>query len=326
MKTQKTIKWGIIGLGKIAHKFAEDLKTVSNSELYAVASRTEQKAQKFAKKYKAKKAYGNYDDLINDSSVDAVYIATPHAFHKNNTLLCLEQNIAVLCEKPLAMNHKEVKSMIDAARHNKVLLMEALWTHFLPSYNYVLDLVKNKPYGELISLEADFGFKKDFDDTSRLFNKSLGGGSLLDIGIYPIFAALTLIGIPDKITATAEFYENGVDAACDINFEYKNNVTAKLKSSFKENTPTIAKIQFVEATVILNRQFHAPTSVTTIKSKQRRTLKFPVKTNGYSFEISHFNNLIIHGETESDLMSFQKSLELISLLDNVREIINLKYE
>jgi predicted dehydrogenase len=325
MQTQKTIKWGIIGLGKIAHKFAEDLKKVPNCELHAVASRTKHKAQKFAKKHKANKAFGSYTDLINEGAVDAVYIATPHAFHKRDTLLCLEQKIAVLCEKPLAMNLEEVKSMIDAACHHKVLLMEALWTRFLPSYNYVLDLVRNKTYGNIISLEADFGFKKDFDNSSRLFNKSLGGGSLLDIGIYPIFAALTLIGIPDNISATAEFFKNDVDASCEIIFQYKDKVTAKLKSSFKEDTPTIAKIQFEEATVILNRQFHAPTSVTLIRSKQSNRIKFPVKTHGYNYEISHFNDLLRAGKTQSDLMSFQKSLELIGLLDQVREIIDLHY-
>ena len=325
MKDNQPIRWGIIGLGNIAHKFAEDLLSVPNTELYAVASRDIAKANKFAKKFNAKNAYGSYQHLAKNSKIDAVYIATPHVFHKENTFLCLNNGIAVLCEKPFAMNMEEVNDMISLAKSKNILLMEALWTYFLPSYQFVLNLIQNNTHGKLLKLEADFGFKKDFDNSSRLFNKSLGGGSLLDIGIYPIFAALTMIGIPNKIEAKADFFENKVDASCEMIFEYQNNVTAHLKSTLKENTPTQAKLYFEKAKVIINSQFHTPTSVTTITPKQTITKNFSCKTHGYSFEISHFNDLIKQGKTESDIMSFNKSKALIKTLDSVREIIDLTY-
>ncbi|WP_252723238.1 Gfo/Idh/MocA family protein [Pseudotamlana agarivorans] len=144
---QKTINWGIIGLGKIANKFATDLQTVPGAKLYAVASRTQEKANAFAEKFNATKSYDSYKSLVEDPNIDAVYIATPHTFHKENTLMSLDQGIAVLCEKPFAMNSEEVQEMVFKAKEKNVLLMEALWTYFLPHYNYVLDLIENKTYG-----------------------------------------------------------------------------------------------------------------------------------------------------------------------------------
>lgn len=207
----KTIRWGIMGLGNIAHKFAQDLIKIEHSQLYAVASRTKEKAAEFASKYGVSQIYGSYEELVNDANIDAIYIATPHTLHKENTLLCLEKGIAVLCEKPFAMNASEVDMMISKAKEKKVLLMEALWTSFLPHYQYGLKELKNKTYGNLLKMEASFGFFREFDNDSRLFKKSLGGGSLLDIGIYPIFAAFSAVGKPESIEATATFFENGAD-------------------------------------------------------------------------------------------------------------------
>ena len=202
---RKTIQWGIIGLGRIANKFATDLSTVEDSQLVAVASRSQQKADKFAFKYNSKKAYDSYEKLVKDSQVDAVYIATPHRFHKEHTLLCLRHKKAVLCEKPFAMNLQDVTEMVEVAKEHNVLLMEALWTFFLPHFNYVIDVVKSEKFGKLKSLEADFGFFHPYDIEHRLFNKQLGGGSLLDIGIYPIFVALSSLGKPKSIAAAATF-------------------------------------------------------------------------------------------------------------------------
>ena len=233
----KIINWGIIGLGNIANKFAKDLLTIENAQLYAVASRSQEKADAFATTYNAIKAYNSYEALVNDTNIDAVYIATPHALHKENTLLCLEKGIAVLCEKPFAMNAEEVNTMISKAKEKNVLLMEALWTYFLPHYQYVLQELTNKTYSHVLKLEADFGFYRKFDGSSRVFNKSLGGGSLLDIGIYPIFAALSSLGIPQDIKANATFYENGADSSCNMVFNYDNDITAHLKKHpFRRNT------------------------------------------------------------------------------------------
>tara|TARA_R110000868_G_scaffold355329_2_gene616780 strand:- start:1300 stop:2280 length:981 start_codon:yes stop_codon:yes gene_type:complete len=321
----KTINWGIIGLGSIAHKFAQDLITLNDSKLYAVASRTQEKADAFAKKYNATKAYDTYDALAKDPNIDAVYIATPHILHKENTLLCLNNGKAVLCEKPFAMNAQEVAEMIAKAKEKKLLLMEALWTHFLPHYQYVIKTLKDKTYGNILNMDASFGFYREFDDDSRLFKKELGGGVLLDIGIYPIFSALSTLGIPKNIQADATFFDNGADSSNDMVFEYDNNVTAHLKGSLLEEMPCEAIFNCEKATVKINRQFHAPSTVSIIKDGNEEIIDFNYKTIGYSYEISHFNELLRNRKTESNIMSFEFSKQLIKLLDDVRNIINLSY-
>ena len=322
--TNRNIRWGIIGLGKIANKFATDLASIKNVELVAVASRNIQNANNFAEKHNAKKAYSSYEELAKDSNVDAVYIATPHSFHKEHAILCLQNKKAVLCEKPFAMNLSEVTEMIEAAKENNVLLMEALWSFFLPHFTYVLDLVKSEKFGKLKNLEADFGFHTPYNTDSRLFKKELGGGSLLDIGIYPIFAALATLGEPDAIDASATFFENGADASCDMVFQYKN-AKATLKTSLLEETPSIAILKFENAIVKLNRQFHQSSSITIIQNNTEEIINFDFKTIGYNYETEHFNNLLRAGEKESNMMTFEFSKNLINTLDKVRGIIGLTY-
>ncbi|WOD43728.1 Gfo/Idh/MocA family protein [Hwangdonia lutea] len=324
--SNKTINWGIIGLGNIANKFAQDLLTVENAKLYGVASRSLEKATEFAHKYQANIAYGSYEALAKNPNIDAIYIATPHVFHKENTLLCLENGIAVLCEKPLAMHAEEVEHMIAKAKEKNVLLMEALWTYFLPHYQFVLNELANKTYGNILKLEADFGFKSEHAKTSRVWKKSLGGGSLLDIGIYPIFAALSTLGKPKNIKAEATFTDTRVDSSCDMVFDYDKNVTAILKSSFLENTPTEAIFYCENGTIKINSRFHGPTtvSITDINGKEK-TIDFNYKTIGYNHEIEHFNNLLRAEKTESDIMTFDFSKQLIETLDDVRRTIGLHY-
>ena len=322
---RKTIQWGIIGLGSIANKFATDLATVEDSQLVAVASRSQQKADKFAFKYNSKKAYDSYEKLVKDSQVDAVYIATPHRFHKEHALLCLRHKKAVLCEKPFAMNLQDVTEMVEVAKEHNVLLMEALWTFFLPHFNYVIDVVKSEKFGKLKSLEADFGFFHPYDIEHRLFNKQLGGGSLLDIGIYPIFVALSSLGKPKSIAASATFFDNGADSSCSLIFDY-GITKAYLKSSLLEETPTEAIFTFEDAVVKLNTRFHESPIVTIYKDEKEEMLDFNYKTFGYSFEAAHFSRLIREGKKESNIMTFEFSKKLISTMDEVREIISLEYD
>nr|WP_321244619.1 Gfo/Idh/MocA family oxidoreductase [uncultured Psychroserpens sp.] len=321
----KIINWGIIGLGNIAHKFAQDLLTIEDAKLYAVASRSQDKADGFTAKYNATKAYDSYEALASDPNIDAVYIATPHALHKENTLLCLENGIAVLCEKPFAMNANEVDIMIAKAKEKNVLLMEALWTYFLPHYQFVLEALEKKTYGKIIKIESDFGFYRDFDNSARLFNKSLGGGSLLDIGIYPIFSALSTLGIPETINADATKFDNGADSSCDMIFDYKDGTIAKLKSTLLKDTPTEAIFHCEKGIVKINTQFHCPSTVTITSNGKEETFKFPNEVHGYKYEAIHFNKLIRQGKTESDIMTFEFSKQLIKILDDVRSIIGLEY-
>ena len=226
--------------------------------------------------------------------------------------------------KPFAIDTNEVNSMIASANAHNTLLMEGLWTYFLPHYNFVLAELNSNKYGNLLKIEADFGFVKAFDDSSRVFNKSLGGGSLLDIGIYPIFAALSTLGVPDTIAANATFFDNGADSSCIMEFSY-NNATALLKSTLLESTPGEAVFYCEYGVIKINNGFHGPTTVTLINDTNEETINFDCKTNGYNYEISHFNELLRQGKTESPIMSYNFSRQLMETLDKVREVIGLKY-
>lgn len=326
MKNSNIIHWGILGCGKIARKFADDLQKINNARIQAVASRSLDKAKDFALQYNTENYYDNYSELAKDSSIDVVYIATPHVFHKDHALLCLENKKAVLCEKPLAMNRREVQEMINCAKANDVFLMEALWTYFLPHYIYVLDIVRSKKLGSVLSLDADFGFEATYDPLGRLFNKKLGGGSLLDVGIYPIFAALTILGHPADLNAHAIIGNTGVDESCTMEFLYNNGAIARLSSSIKESTTTKAIIQFEKGKITINSRFHEPTDlvITTNNIDKIKTFNYNA-VNGYLYEAIHVQQMLQTHQRESSIMDFSTSLALIELLDIVRKKIGLNY-
>ncbi|MHA6280976.1 Gfo/Idh/MocA family protein [Salinimicrobium sp. CAU 1759] len=324
MKAEK-IKWGIIGPGKIAGKFATSLKEVKDAELYAVASRSFERAEFFAKENGATKAYGSYEEMLQDEELDVVYIATPHVFHYEHTLLCLKNEKAVLCEKPFAINRQQVEEMISTAREKQVFLMEAMWTPFLPHIKYVIDIVNSGKYGKIKTLTADFGFNAPFIETGRLFLKRLGGGSLLDIGIYPVFLALHSLGIPEKIEAKAQLGKTKVDEVCDVVFSYQHGVTAELHSTIIKKTPTVAEFELDKAIIKISSRWHEPATVTITTPQGAETKSFDVASYGYEYEARHVNDMLRKGRIESDVMSFEKSVQLISLLDQIRKEIKLEY-
>ena len=324
--SERTIRWGIMGPGKIAHKFARDLREVPQTELYAVASRDQGRAEAFASEYHAVKAYGSYQALAEDPDVDAVYIATPHALHRECSLLCLSHKKAVFCEKPLAMDAAQVGEMIAAARAHDVLLMEALWTAFLPHFQAAMQKVRDGVLGEITSIEADFGFPASYHPEGRLFNKQLGGGSLLDIGIYPLFLSLSALGKPVDVDARATFFETGADSSCHMTLVYAHPAKARLFSTFLQETPTAAVIKGSEGTLKIHPRFHESTTFTIEKDGKTETFTFPRRGEGFVSEIEHFCNLLRKGKTESPVMTFDTSRQLIGLLDTVREKIGLYYE
>ena len=322
---KEKINWGIIGLGKIANKFAEGLKHVENAELYGVASRNREKAVVFAEMHNCEAAYGVYEQLMKDENVDVIYIATPHSLHQQITLDCLEHGKAVLCEKPFALNVEEAQEMVTSAREKNIFLMEAMWTAFLPHFEYVNEIISSGKYGKVKSLKADFGFPAEFDRDKRLFNKALGGGSLLDIGIYPIFLAQTILGKPEKIEASAKFADTGVDTECKMKFIYNKGVHAELLSSFAEKTPTAAEIILEKASIEIHSRFHEPTSVSIHTSGNTHRKDFNVQSNGYNFEAAHVTKMLMNNKTESNIMSLDTTMDLMELLDQVKKQIGLEY-
>ncbi|MDX1753558.1 MAG: Gfo/Idh/MocA family oxidoreductase [Salinimicrobium sediminis] len=324
MKREK-IKWGIIGPGKIARKFATSLKFIEDAELYAIASRNHERAAAFAEEMGIKKFYSSYETMLEDPAVDIIYVATPHSFHHPHTLLCLNAGKPVLCEKPFALNRQEVEEMIVAARKRNVFLMEAMWTIFLPHIGYVKEIIDSGKFGKVKTLKADFGFDTPFDAEGRLFLKSLGGGSLMDIGIYPVFLALHLLGTPEEIKATAKLGKTGIDERCDIIFKYSGDTTALLKSSIIEKTPTLAVIELEAASIKISPNWYEPTAVSITSKKGTETKIFEAASFGYEFEARHVQEMLRQNKTESEIMSFDKSLELISILDKIRKQIGLEF-
>jgi len=322
----RKIKWGIIGPGRIAHKFADDLMLVEGAELVVVASRDLEKAKAFAEKYQSSKYYSGYEELVRDKEVEVVYIATPHAFHLEHTLLCLDAGKAVLCEKPLGMNAEEVRVMMHRARERNLFLMEALWTRFIPATEKLIQLVENKIIGRFISLQADFGYQAPFDPESRLFKKSLGGGALLDIGIYPVYLSLLLLGLPQKIEAKAGFAESGVDNQCSMDFDYENSLISHLDCSLVADTPVEAILRGANGSILVHRRFHHPQKITLKRDGESPEIfNIPYLGHGYTHEIMEVMRCLRDGHTQSSKMPLSMSLALSKTLDEVRKKIGLTY-
>ncbi|MBK9510812.1 MAG: Gfo/Idh/MocA family oxidoreductase [Cytophagaceae bacterium] len=325
MKKSQKIKWGIIGAGRIAAKFASDLSTSKNGELIAVASTSLHRAQDFALKFNAEHAFGTYEEIFS-TEVEAIYIATPHTFHKEHTLMCLERGIAVLCEKPFGMNEEEVIEMISMAREKKVFLMEALWTRFIPSTLKTLELIESGAIGEVVTIHADFGFSAEYDPEARLFNMKLGGGAFLDIGIYPAFLSLLILGYPSRIQATSTFSPTGSDVTTSFIYAYDNSATAVLNCTVASETLSEAVIYGTKGHIVLHKRFHEARKLTLIQAgKEEQVFDFSRETFGYDYEIEEVNQCLLQGKTESELMPLSFSQKLIHLLDRTREAAGIHY-
>lgn len=321
-----TFNWGIIGPGKIARKFAEDIQALQGARIHAVASRSTERARNFAADFGATYHYGTYEELVSCPDLHAVYIATPHSSHAENTILCLEAHLPVLCEKPFAMNTAEVQQMINAAKEHDTFLMEALWTRFLPTMQQALSWIEEGVIGEVISVKADFGFRADYDPDGRLYNPELGGGSLLDVGIYPAFLALLLLGKPDDILAHAVFSETGVDEETAIILQYNDGRLAQLHSSIRLMSKTEAFVYGTKGVIHLHPRWHEPTSMSLLLPGERprhQTLDIPYR--GYAYEAEEVMRCVSEGRRQSDILPLSFSLDLIRLLDDIRSVIGLRY-
>lgn len=322
------INWGIIGAGKIAGKFATDLATLPNANLYGVASRSQAKAKEFAQKYQFQNAFGSYETMLQDPAVDAVYIATPHVFHCQNTLLCLDHKKAVLCEKPFAINSTEVRRMIAKAKKTNTLVMDALWTLCLPHILKTKEIVGSGQLGKLVAVKSDFGFRGTFDPSSRVFNRDLGGGALLDIGIYPLMLSLFLLGKPKTITAAAHLGQTKVDEDCAVFMDYGNGQTANLHASVLARTPTEAHIYCEKGFIHIPPRFHAPVDhikILEYDGLKETILPFDYQSIGFKYEAEEFMRCLQAGKKESEMVPHQFSLDLMELMDEIRSKIGLVY-
>ncbi|MGE0587704.1 MAG: Gfo/Idh/MocA family protein [Cyclobacteriaceae bacterium] len=321
------LKWGIIGLGKIAHKLASDLQQSSDAVLYGVASRDTQKAMEFSEKYNSPKCYGSYEELAHDPEVDVIYIATPHVFHFENAMLCLKNGKHVLCEKPMGMNTKQVTALIAEAQARSLFLMEGIWTRFIPATEKLIELLNKKIIGDILFVRADFGFTSPFNPEGRLYNKQLGGGALLDIGIYPIYFSLLTLGVPSRIQASARMTQTGVDSYCAMLFDYDSNARAMLDCTIEADTPTEAYIYGSNGHIKIHNRFHHPEKLSVYRNKELvEEINMKYDGFGYLHEIEAVNRCVRDKRTESPRLTHQMSLDLVSVMDKVRDEIGLVYE
>lgn len=326
MKENKKIRWGIIGLGNIAHKFANDLMLVEGADLAAVASRNAEKSKEFAEKYDCKKAYSSYDDIISDDEIDILYIATPHYLHATLTIKGLQNNKHVLCEKPIALNYADALQMIQASKMNNKFFMEAFWTRFNPSFREAYSKIKNGEIGEVKYINADFAFYAENLDGvgDRKTDMKLGGGALLDIGVYPLFLCYVVLGIPNEILAKSNFHKTGADLQTSMILQYENT-QAILHSSFVSTSNIKATINGTKGRINLNTPWHQAQSYTLNLDNQEEEFLLPTKGQGFTYEIEECHKCINENRIESELWSHQNSLDLIKIVDQVKNQIGLDY-
>lgn len=324
MKEKLTIKWGIIGLGNIAHKFAKDLQLVNNTELVAVASRNKENAETFAKMYHCPKAYDSYEAILNDDTIDILYIATPHNSHAELSIKALEKNKHVLCEKPIALNYADAEKMIAASKKHNKFFMEAFWTRFNPSYRAAFEKIKQGELGKIRYINSDFAFSAYGKNRSRLFDLKLGGGSLMDIGVYPLFLAYTILGVPESIYAKSIFDTSGVDAQTSMILQYPE-AQAVLYSGICHTSNMKSTISGTEGRINLNTIWHMAESFTLIKNDNETKYSLPTNGMGYTYEIKECHKCIQNNVIESQLWSHKNSLELIQIVEEVKKQIGLEF-
>ncbi|WP_276484273.1 Gfo/Idh/MocA family protein [Paraflavitalea pollutisoli] len=325
----KIIRWGILGCGHIASKFATDLLLIQDAKLVAVGSRNQEKADAFGAEYGAEHRHGSYEALAADPSVDVIYIATPHNLHQEATLLCLQHGKAVLCEKPFALNARQAKAMIAVAREKKIFLMEALWSKFLPQYDKLQELIREGKLGTIKSVLVNFGFRPLQPVNPRLYDPALGGGTIMDIGIYNAFLALSVLGKPQVIQATMTPAGTGVDEQCAVLFQYPDGAMAQLFSSFTTDLATEADICGTAGRLRLTtRFFDTQASLEWFPGRMDTRELIEVLASegfGYHYEARHVNDCLRKGLTESPIMSFADTLLLIETLDAIRKAAGIQY-
>ena len=317
--------WGICGPGGIARAFAQDLTLMQGHTIGAVGSRSLENAQKFATTFGGT-AYGSYEELVADPTIDAIYVATPHPAHHDNVILALNAGKPVLCEKPISVNAVQAQSMIDAAARNGVALMEAMWARFLPHYAKVREIVDSGVLGPILSIHADHGQRLADQGIARLIEPALAGGALLDLGIYPVSFAHMILGTPAQITSTAVMTDKGVDAQTSMIFTYEDGAQAVLTTTMIEQTPCRAVVAGLNGWLEIDRTFYNPAAMRVVLN-DGTTTEYPnaYKGHGLREQAEVFAQLVRSGKLESEILTWQATVEIMTTLDTVREQIGLKY-
>lgn len=318
-------KWGILGTGGIARAFAKDLSLLEGHRVVAVGSRSEASAADFVSHFPDATGYGTYEELVT-ADVDAIYVATPHTFHAENSLLALNAGKPVLCEKPFTINAQEARSVIDRAHELKLPLLEAIWTRFLPHIQQVREILKSGVLGDIHTVIADHGQFLPEEIAPRLWRPELGGGALLDLGIYPITLAHLVLGAPQSFTVSATLTEENVDDQISMIFDYPHGAQALLSATMLNRTAITGVIAGSKARLEMDGFFFAPTTMRLI-SRDGQVQTFPNNYKGLGLreEAVEFARMVRANELESPLAPHAMTLEIMELMDAIREKIGVSY-
>jgi predicted dehydrogenase len=324
----KAMKWGIIGPGNIAKEFAEDLQYVQSKKcvIGPVLGKDFENTQEFVDTFHGALAAKTIYEFIK-ATPDAAYIATPHPLHFTQTMACLENKIPVLCEKPLALNLRQVTALTDASKRNNTFLMEGMWTRFLPSFQFLLNVIKSGTIGEVLHVHADLSFIAEKDKNNRFFNPELGGGSLLDIGIYPIYLSYFLLGNPSEIFAAGKLTEAHIDETCGVMLRYNNGNFALLESSIVTQTENSAWIYGSEGTIRIKSPWtERPRNIEVRINSESSFRHIPSwKGRGFQYEVEEVINCLEDGEIESTILPHSSSTHIAKIMDSVRSQLNIVY-
>ncbi len=321
----RAIRWGVCGTGNIARKFATDLASVDGSMLVAVASRVRDRAVAFAREFSAPRAYVGVEELASDGEIDVVYVATPASCHFADTMALLAAGRAVLCEKPFALDAGEAATMIDAARTSGVFLMEAMWSRFLPAHRALAREVEAGAIGTPITVAADFGYRIPPGVDHRLLDPSLGGGALMDLGVYPVELAMRVFGRPVVVDATALIGDHGVDEHTAAFLRFAHNEVAVVHATIRARTACTATISGTEGVITIGAPFHAATTLTTIVGTDSRRIDAPFDGHGLSYEAAAVAECLRAGETECADMPLDDTMSVMRVLDAIRGRIGLRF-
>lgn len=322
----QSIRWGILGTGTIAGKFAVGLSALEDASLAAVGSRTAEKAQAFAAEYGAAKAYGSYAELVHDPDIDVVYVAVPHSAHRECAMLALDAGKAVLCEKPFTLNAAQLGDLIAKARDSKLFLMEAMWTRFLPAVGQVRRWLRDGAIGEVRAMRADFGFRAAWEPQGRLLNIHLGGGALLDVGVYSVsFASMVLGAHPETVQSTACLGETGVDEQFMMMLTYSGGQIASLGGAARTRMVNDAWIFGTQGRIHVPDFFCARSAVLFADDHEPVTCRPDFAGNGYNYEAAEVARCLRSGLPESPVMPLDESAAIMKILDRARAAWGLKY-
>lgn len=312
------IRWGIIGTGRIAHTFAKALMNCKDAQLYAAASRTIQKADKFAAEYGFLKSYGSYTELAQDPDVDVIYIATPMSAHYNDVRSCLENGKNILCEKSVTLNCRQLEELLDLAKSNGLFFMEAMWMKFSPVYRKAMEWIREGKIGRISCIKAGFCNHVPYNADDRLFRADCGGGALLDIAVYPLTLVHDVMGVPDHIMAHAHIL-NGIDMSNTIILQY-DDAFAAVDSSFEYPSRNNAMISGSDGMILFGDNFYAASEVCLYDRSLHliETYTAEDSINGYEYEIEEVMKCLRNGAKESMLVPQKATLEVMQMMDECR--------